>query len=172
MPRSYPPQDLAQVIGSGSRGNRFETAQLISNSPRRTCNIRRPGKSTCNAGTRAAASKPDNTAKRLRALRPRSHPGSLRSSSSGPGRAQLVQREHHQPPVGPFDSQGKQEEALLSRHVPRPDGYSTSPSRGKAGDPLGQARPRCRQGERAEGDDSRRSRMKPMSPQAHLLSVG
>jgi hypothetical protein len=83
-----------------------------------------------------------------------------------------VQREHHQPPVGPFDSQGKQEEALLSRHVPRPDGYSTSPSRGKAGGSLGQARTGCRQGERAKGEDSRRSRVKPKCPQAHLLSVG
>jgi hypothetical protein len=119
----------AQVIGSGSRGNQPGTAQLISNSPRRTCNIRRPGKSTCSAVTRAAASKPDNTGRRLRAVHPRSHPGLLRRSRVSPGWAQLVQRKYHLPLVG-------REQPLLSRRVPRPDGYSTSPSKGKAADGL------------------------------------
>ena len=124
---------MAHVIGSGSRGNQPGTAQLISNSPRRTCNIRRPGKSTCSAVTRAAASKPDNTGRRLRAVHPRSHPGLLRPSRVSPGWAQLVQRKHHLPPVG-------REQPLLSRRVPRPDGYSTSPSKGKAADGLADSR--------------------------------
>jgi hypothetical protein len=123
-------QLTAQVIGSGSRGNQPGTAQLISNSPRRTCNIRRPGKSTCSAVTRAAASKPDNTGKRLRAVHSRSHPGLLRPSRVSPGWAQLVQRKYHLPLVG-------REQPLLSRRVPRPDGYSTSPSKGKAADGFG-----------------------------------
>ena len=161
MPRSYPPQ----VIGSGSRGNQPGTAQLISNSPRRTCNIRRPGKSTCSVATRAAASKPGNTGKRLRA-QPKNHRSPLRAKRVSPGRAQPLQRRYRQHPVG-------REQPLLSRNVPRPDVYSTSPSKGKAAGGLSGA---CREGAAGRSGKmfapGREGCLKPLGAPAHHSCVG
>ena len=69
---------ISEAVPAATRAG---TTQLINNSPRRTCNIRRPGKSTCNAATPAAASTPDNSAKHLPPRPPRSLQLSLREAS-------------------------------------------------------------------------------------------
>lgn len=105
MPLYFPPHRIAVPAAT-----RAGTIELFSNSPRTTYSIRRPGKPICNAAIPAAASTPGNSAKRLPL---RSRPRSPRSPARFPSK----------PPPAPALP------GLLpaSRHLSRPDSYSTSP---------------------------------------------
>jgi len=107
MPLCFPPHRIAVPAAT-----RAGTTKLINNSPRTTCNIRRPGISTCNAAIPAAASTPDNSAKDL----PLPLPHTLQLST---------QRYVAQiPPPTPAEPG----QAPVSRHYSRPVVYSTSPA--------------------------------------------
>ncbi len=82
-----------------------ETPQAVNNNPNRTCNSRKPDKSTCSVAAQAPASRRDSTARSLPAA----------------GRISRFPQPVLPPGQGP---------AL--RYVPRRDGYSTTPCRGKA----------------------------------------
>ena len=117
---------------SGSSGNRNWTAARINNNPRKTCNSRRAGKSACSAATPIAANRRDNTAKHLRtscrpALAARFAFAQRVHSCAQPRFAKHLWAAAEDPHCA--DGPGR---TVSSRHVPRRDGYSISPCKGKA----------------------------------------
>ena len=90
--------------------------RAVNNSPSRTCNNRKRNRSTCSGAIRAAARRPDSTAKDLRSDLP---------DAGDPAEAQRFELQpvpaHRGPGLPP-----------TSRCVPRLDGYNTSHCKGKA----------------------------------------
>src|SRR5216684_1379092 len=121
-------------------------AEHISNSPRKTCNSRKPDKSAYSATTPAAGNRRDNTAKHL--------PAEQRVFALA---AQLAAARPPRHPAEPERAPGWPEQALASRHVPRRDGYSTSTCRGKA---QGRQRKRYSEFEPGPGSESKTRRRK------------
>jgi hypothetical protein len=139
MPRSYPPNDYRKR----SHQHASQAAQLISNSPRRTCNNRRRHRSTCSVAIPGAASRRDNTAKHLPASRPQLEmlrPAANRFAGALPGKRRLR---------GSVDPRPH----LASKHFARLHGYSTDPVRGKAAETGEEREPRlmARQDLKAKG---------------------
>ncbi len=90
--------------------------RAVNNSPSRTCNNRKRNRSTCSGAIRAAASRPDSTAKDLRSdLRDAGDPAEAQRFALQPVPA------HRGPGLPP-----------TSRCVPWLDGYNTSRCKGKA----------------------------------------
>src|SRR5712692_11364388 len=116
-------------------------AEHISNSPRKTCNSRRPDKSAYSAATPAAGNRRDNTAKHL--------PAEPRVVALA---AQLAAIRRPRHPAEPERAPDLPEQALVSRHVPRRDGYSTSTCKGKA---QGHQRKRYSEFEPGPGSESK-----------------
>src|SRR6266568_3561948 len=90
--------------------------RAVNNSPSRTCNNRKRNRSTCSGAIRAAARRPDSTAKDLRSDLPDAgDPAEVQRFALQPVPA------HRGPGLPP-----------TSRCVPRLDGYNTSRGKGKA----------------------------------------
>ena len=115
MPLCFPPRQIAVPAAT-----RAGTTKLISNSPRTTCSIRRQSKPVCSAAIPVSSSTPDNSTK---------HPSPRHPPPLQPSPATI-------PPRNPPPTPAEPGQVLASRHLSRPDSYSTSPRNNGSASPV------------------------------------